>query len=182
MRQCKPSWTRLVAWIKAGFFWSRSGSVILREFSSIGSSNLRDRSRIGRYWRGLNPVGPETVDRLVTNVTRLGDLLDCGQLFKAFADNLICPNLPHSLAIYVTVSKSFIFLVKSVLGNFYRHLAIFYWSHCLLLTEHQLTLHLSTGQHSCLQPTLTTRVRILLTDVFSLNSQKLAVYQFRGGK
>ena len=33
-------------------------------------------------------------------VTRLGDLLDFGQLFKAF-------------------------------GNFYRHLAIFFWSHCL---------------------------------------------------
>ena len=28
------------------------------------------------------------------------------------------------------VSKSFIFLVKSFLGNFYRHLAIFIWSHC----------------------------------------------------
>ena len=28
------------------------------------------------------------------------------------------------------MSKSFIFLVKSYLGNFYRHLAIFIWSHC----------------------------------------------------
>ena len=27
------------------------------------------------------------------------------------------------------MSKSFIFLVKSFLGNFYRHLAIFFWSH-----------------------------------------------------
>ena len=27
------------------------------------------------------------------------------------------------------MSKSFIFLVKSILGNFYRHLAIFIWSH-----------------------------------------------------
>ena len=27
------------------------------------------------------------------------------------------------------MSKSFIFLVKSFLGNFYRHLATFYWSH-----------------------------------------------------
>ena len=40
----------------------------------------------------------------------MGDLLDFGQLFKA---------------IFVKVSKSIIFLVKSFLGNFYRHLAIF---------------------------------------------------------
>ena len=35
------------------------------------------------------------------------------------------PNLPHS---FVKVSKSNIFLVKSFLSNFYRHLVIF-WSH-----------------------------------------------------
>ena len=29
------------------------------------------------------------------------------------------------------MSKTIIFLVKSFLGNFYRHLAIFFWSHCL---------------------------------------------------
>ena len=52
-------------------------------------------------------------------VTRLGDLLDFGQ-------QLVCPNLPHSLEIFVKVSKSVIFLVKSFLGNFYRHLAIFF--------------------------------------------------------
>ena len=30
------------------------------------------------------------------------------------------------------MSKSIIFKVKSFLSNFYRHLAIFIWSHCLL--------------------------------------------------
>ena len=35
---------------------------------------------------------------------------------------------------FVKVSKSFIFLVKSFLGNFYRHLAIFIWSQCELFT------------------------------------------------
>ena len=40
-----------------------------------------------------------------------------------------CPNLRNSEAIFVKVSKSLIFLVKSFLGNFYRHLATFYWSH-----------------------------------------------------
>ena len=42
---------------------------------------------------------------------------------------LTCPNLPHSCAIFVKVSKSLNFQVKSFLGNFYRHLATFYWSH-----------------------------------------------------
>ena len=31
---------------------------------------------------------------------------------------------------FVEVSKSIIFLLKSFLGKFYRHLAIFFWSHC----------------------------------------------------
>ena len=63
------------------------------------------------------------------SVTTLGDLFDFGQLFKALGQQLICPNLPHSQAIFEKVSKSFIFPLKSYLGNFYRHLAIFFWSH-----------------------------------------------------
>ena len=62
---------------------------------------------------------------MINTETRLGDFLDFGQLFKAFGSNSICPNLPHFLAIYAKVSKSIIFLVKSFLGNFDRHLAIF---------------------------------------------------------
>ena len=42
------------------------------------------------------------------------------------------PNCPHCKAIFVKVSKSFIFLVKSFLGNFYRHLAIFIWSYWMV--------------------------------------------------
>ena len=61
----------------------------------------------------------------VNSVTRLSNLLDFGQLFKAFGQQLICPNLPHSNEIFVKVSKSIIFQVNSFLGNFYRHLAIF---------------------------------------------------------
>ena len=38
----------------------------------------------------------------VNSLTRLGDLLDFGQ-------QLTCPNLPHSSAIFVKVSKSIIF-------------------------------------------------------------------------
>ena len=50
--------------------------------------------------------------------------------FKSFWQYLICPNLSHSYGIFVKESKSIIFLVKSFLGKFYRHLAIFFWSRC----------------------------------------------------
>ena len=56
-----------------------------------------------------------------SSVTRLGDLLD----FSLW-QQLICPNRLHSWAIFVKMSKSIIFLVKSCLGNFYRHLTIFF--------------------------------------------------------
>ena len=46
--------------------------------------------------------------------------------FYSLWQQLIYPNLPHSLAIFVKVSKSIIFVVKSFLGNFYRHLATFF--------------------------------------------------------
>ena len=64
--------------------------------------------------------------------------IQCGQIgrfnrlwatFRSLWQQLNCPNLPYSCAIFVKVSKSLIFLVKSFLGNFYRHLATFYWSH-----------------------------------------------------
>ena len=53
-------------------------------------------------------------------VTRLGDLLDLWQLFKAFGNN----KSPTFLGNFCKGVK-IIFLVKSILGNFYRYLAIF---------------------------------------------------------
>jgi len=59
------------------------------------------------------------------SVTRLGDFLDFGQLFKALSNNEFA-QISHILRhFFVEVSKSIIFLVKSFLGNFDRHLAIF---------------------------------------------------------
>ena len=52
------------------------------------------------------------------SVTRSGEFLDFGQLFKAFGNNLFPLISQHSLAIFVKVLKSIIFLVKSFLGNF----------------------------------------------------------------
>ena len=62
--------------------------------------------------------------------TRLGDLLHFGKLFKANSNNYFLLQPPTFQAIFAKVSKSFIVLVKSFLGKFYRHLATFYLSHC----------------------------------------------------
>ena len=79
---------------------------------------------------------------LSTCVTRSGDFWTLGNFLKPL-QQFICPNLPTFLdnfckgvKIYHFFSK-IIFLVKSFLGNFYRHLAIFIWSHCSLPTESQ---------------------------------------------
>ena len=63
------------------------------------------------------------------SVTRLGDFCTLGNFLKPVA-TIILPKLPTFEAIFVKVSKSFDFLVKSFLGRFNRHLATFYWSHC----------------------------------------------------
>ena len=55
---------------------------------------------------------------MMISVTRLGDLLEFGQIFKSIWQQLICPNLPHSYAISVKMSKSIIFLVKSFWATF----------------------------------------------------------------
>ena len=68
---------------------------------------------------------------VANSVTRLGDLLDIGKHFKAHGNNNFAQSANTFLAIFVNLSKSFILLEKSFLGNFYRHLAIFYWSHWL---------------------------------------------------
>ena len=39
------------------------------------------------------------------------------------------PKSPTFIGNFVNVFKSIIFLVKSFLGNFYRHFVIFFWSH-----------------------------------------------------
>ena len=64
-----------------------------------------------------------------TSVTRLGELLHFGQLFKASGNNYFAQFAYILGNFLVKVSKSLIFLVKSFLGNFYRHLATFYKSH-----------------------------------------------------
>ena len=58
----------------------------------------------------------------------IGRFIGLWATFQSLLQQLICPNTPHSLAIFGQVPKSLNFLVKSFLGNFYRYLATFYWS------------------------------------------------------
>ena len=51
---------------------------------------------------------------------QIGQFIELWATFEILLQHLICPNLPHSYAIFnVNVSKSIIFLVKSFFGNFY---------------------------------------------------------------
>ena len=59
------------------------------------------------------------------SVTRLGDILDFGQVLKPLA-TINLPKSPTFLGNFVKVSKSIIFPVKSFLDNFYGHLANFF--------------------------------------------------------
>ena len=64
-----------------------------------------------------------------SSVTRCCNLLDFGQLFKAFGNNYFA-QISHILKQFLWSCQNIsFFLVKSFLGNFYRHLATFHWSH-----------------------------------------------------
>ena len=60
---------------------------------------------------------------------QIGRFFALWAIIQRWGQQLFYPNWPHCYTIFVKVSKSIIFLVKSFLGNFYRHLAIFIWSH-----------------------------------------------------
>ena len=60
----------------------------------------------------------------MSSVTRLGDK-NLGNFLKPLA-TINLPKYPTFLGIFVKVLKSIIFIVQSILGNFYRHLTIFF--------------------------------------------------------
>ena len=76
---------------------------------------------LGVCWVGWDSSPPVWPDRAI--------YLTLGNFLKRLATI----NLPKShtfLSNFLKVSKSIICLVKSFLGNFYGHLAIFFWSLC----------------------------------------------------
>ena len=62
-------------------------------------------------------------------MTRSGDFLDLGNFLKSLATANL-PKSPIFLGNFCKGVKIYHFLVQSFLGNFYRRLAIFFWSHC----------------------------------------------------
>ena len=50
--------------------------------------------------------------------------------FSKLVATIILPKLYRFFAIFVKVMTIFHFSSEIILGNFYRHLATFYWSHC----------------------------------------------------
>ena len=72
-------------------------------------------------WSHLSEVNKENKNRILIAI-RLQPVWSDWAIYWTLAT---FQSLLHSLAIFVKVSKSLI----SFLGNFYRHLAIFYWSH-----------------------------------------------------
>ena len=62
------------------------------------------------------------------NVTRFGDFLHFGQPFKAGGSNFL-PKMPTLLSNFCKGVKINHFSREIILGNFYRHLGIFIWSH-----------------------------------------------------
>ena len=65
---------------------------------------------------------------VVVSVTILRDLLHFGQLFKACGD-IYFAQINHIIRQFS--QRFFVFQVESFLGNFYKNLATFYWSHWL---------------------------------------------------
>ena len=63
-------------------------------------------------WEDTQPDGRRQVQ-----CDQIGRFIGLCTTFQSLQQQLICPNLPHYQAIFVKVSKSFIFLVKSFLAT-----------------------------------------------------------------
>ena len=101
---------------------NRCSSPIERFFGNKSKTN----HRIFMPWCSLVEGGEELAQQ---QCNQIGRFVVLWSTIESLWQQLICPNLSHSWASFVKVSKSFVFLVNSLLGNFYRHLAIFFWSH-----------------------------------------------------
>ena len=111
----------------------------MRKIIFIGSAPVSGRSLL-QWSKTKSCLSKMLLERIKMNQEMQGLVhIQCDQIgwfngllasFQSLCQQLICPNLPHSKAILVKVSKSIILLVKSFQGNFYRHLSIFFWSHC----------------------------------------------------
>ena len=72
--------------------------------------------------------------RVENSVARLGDLLQLGNFSKPVV-TIILPKSSTLLCNFCKGVKIFHFSSKFILGNFYRHLTTFYWSHWLKMAR-----------------------------------------------
>ena len=96
------------------------GKVLYRscQWRLLAVEKTKNKERMGNLninWCWLSAVWPDW-----TIYCTLGNL-------SKPVTPIILPKLPRFFGIFVKLSKSVIFLVKSFLGNFYRHLVTFYW-------------------------------------------------------
>ena len=66
---------------------------------------------------------------------QIGRFITLWATFQSQWQQLFCPNFQHILGNLCKFVKIFHFSSKFFLGNFYRHLATFYWSHCCQLFD-----------------------------------------------
>ena len=100
----------------------------------------------------LGFVGPQV------QCDQIGRFIELWSTFQSLWHQLFCPIWPHFQAIFVKVSRSFIFLVESFLGEFSRHLVTFYWSHSLGFTQvykNNIYAHALTSFRYCANGTTT---------------------------
>ena len=63
---------------------------------------------------------------------QIGRFIILSATFQSPWQQLFCPNCQHILGNFCKGDKIFYFTRKILLGNFYKHLTTFYWSHCFL--------------------------------------------------
>ena len=112
-------------------FHVQSGSEVKKYFHQRERERERERERkkyfsIGNVQRDHVLSEPDIIETSSSTicVTRLGDLLHFGQLFKACGNNYFA-QITHILGNFCKVVKIFHFSIEIILGNFYRNLATF---------------------------------------------------------
>ena len=88
---------------------------------------LRESERM--FIRAMLAANYTSVKHCVKQCDQVGRFFAFWATIQSWWQQLFYPNHPRCKAIFVKVSKPFIFLVKSISDNFYRHLENFYWSH-----------------------------------------------------
>ena len=68
-------------------------------------------------------------DQNTAQCDQIGRFVALWVTFQSLCQQLFCPNRPHFYANFCKVVEIFNFACEIILGNFYRYLATFYWSH-----------------------------------------------------